>query len=328
LFSGKIIFIAPVDWGLGHSTRCVPIIKELSQSNRVIIGVTGQNKFFFEKIFPDLEKFSLASYNITYSAYLPAWLKILVQAPRILYTIRKEKGLAKLIAGKLKADIIISDNRFGLRSQQTKNVFITHQVNIKMNLIGDLATFLNRAFISKFDELWIPDYEEKEKRLSGSLSETFGMTIPVKFIGPKSMLTRTQSNENFKYDYLVILSGPEPQRTVLEKIIVKKLSGIREKVFIVRGVMEVNEVNQTYNNILDFAFHDQLSELVVNSRTVICRSGYSTLMDMHFCGKKNLVLVPTPGQPEQEYLAGYWSKKFGAKISWNNLEDWEPDQSD
>ncbi|MBL7931118.1 MAG: glycosyltransferase [Bacteroidia bacterium] len=277
--------------------------------------MTKKNDFFFREYFPDLEQKQVSSYNISYSKKLPLWIKIFLQWPSINTTIKKErKELNKIIVEK-GIDIVISDNRFGLHSKKIKSVFVTHQLNLKTPVFKGFSNWLNRKYIHRFDEVWVPDYEEKVKRLSGELSDSSKINIPVKYIGPKTALEIADAitDKKEEFDYLFLLSGPEPQRTILENIIFGFATKTKKKLAIVRGTSEPGPRNIGNAEVFDFVTGNVLKDLIVNSETVICRSGYSTLMDVHLLNKNKLVLIPTPGQTEQEYLAELWHKKFKAR---------------
>jgi len=315
LISGKTIFITPIDWGLGHATRCIPIIHELSAKNKIIIGVTKLNRKFFDLHFPAYQKVELPSYGIKYSKRIPLWLKLIIQWPKINAVIKKEKEVLKKIITDFKIDVVISDNRFGLTNNKIHSIFITHQLCIKAPLFSTLVNYKNKKYIHQFNEVWVPDHNDISLRLSGQLSDSEDIKIPVTYIGPKSALSILPFKEplNQRFDYLILLSGVEPQRTILESILMKKFAASDKKIVLVRGGQTNFSSENKKIKIIDFAFGEDLRSLLVNAGTVICRSGYSTLMDLDFLRKKNLILIPTPGQSEQEYLAEYWVKQFGAK---------------
>ncbi|MBL7909574.1 MAG: glycosyltransferase [Bacteroidia bacterium] len=315
MISNKTIFISPLDWGLGHATRCVPIIKELCANNKVIIGTTTLNRNFFDKDFPELQKINLPSYNIKYSNNLPVWVKILLQWPKINAVINEEKKILKQIIAEHKVDLVISDNRFGLYDKNVESIFITHQLNVKSPLFLGLANKKNKEFIHQFDKVWVPDHKNDNERLSGKLSDSEEIKIPVEYIGPKSALAEIEinSSELEKYDLLILLSGVEPQRTILENKLIEKFKDSSKKIILVRGSdTEFHAVNKNIS-VFNFAFDSELKKIILNADTVICRSGYSTLMDLYLLNKKRIFLIPTPGQTEQEYLAQYWCEKFGAQ---------------
>lgn len=327
VFSGKTILIAPLDWGLGHATRCVPLIRQLSESNRVIVGVTDLNRDFFRQHFPQLQHVELPSYRIRYSSTWPAWLKILQQFPTIKKVIQNEQQLLDQLVKDLQLEVVISDNRFGLYNAATRNVFITHQLNVRSPFFMNLAGKINRSYIHRFNEVWVPDHENANQRLSGWLSDRSGIHIPVKYIGPQSALQHLTDHRlpQKKTDYLLLLSGPEPQRTLLEKQLVERFRATKQHIVLVRGSKTAKSLQAGNVSVIDLASGAQLRRLILSAETILCRSGYSTLMDLHLMGKKNLILVPTPGQTEQEYLAEHWERQFGARrLLQRHVKDFTP----
>lgn len=292
----------------------MPLIRQLKQDNTVIIGTTPSTAFIFEEEFPDLKKLPIESYNISYSKWLPLSVKLLLDAPRILGVIKREKKQLANYVLEHNIDVVISDNRFGLYNSKTQNIYITHQLNIKAAWFSGIANRIHRLYIQHFNEVWVPDFEKRTEALSGDLS-TNNTAFQVKYLGPLSRLKLNYTTiENF--DYLCLLSGPEPQRTLLEEALMAKAQNSNKKICLVRGTKLARTKKLPKNiAVIDAPTAEQLSMLITNSKTIICRSGYSTLMDL-YCLKKNFnaVLVHTPGQSEQEYLANYWKEKFGVKV--------------
>lgn len=313
MFSNRIIFYSVLDWGWGHATRSTPIIKQLKLTNEIILGVTSKNKQFFELNFPELKKVDLPSYNIKYSKWLPVWLKLIFQWPFIQQVILKENMILKRIIKDENVNVVISDNRFGLYNRKTHSIIISHQLTIQSPFFKKLANKINLFYLKRFDEIWVPDYENQQQRLSGELSSY--TNLKVTFINPKSSLdVDIKTNTNEPFDYLILLSGVEPQRRILEELLLKCFERSTQKVALVRGTKSPNKINFKNIEVFDFISGPELAALILNSKNIICRSGYSTLMDMHLLGKQNLILIPTPGQTEQEYLANYWKIKFNAKV--------------
>lgn len=294
---------------MGHATRCVPIIRALlSNGNTVILGTTSLTEKVFKEEFSELERIQLPEYNISYSSVLPLWLKLGTQYPKILNAIKEEHELLDRHISKNKIDIVISDNRYGLYSKNARSIILCHQLNLKTPFFKKWSNSTHVELLKKFNEVWVPDYEEKDRKLAGELSENvFGLNC--KYIGP---LTRLQKIETeIKYDHLFLLSGPEPTQTDLLKSIIDRLKDHKGKAVIVSSSSFSSDLHE---NITHFKLPkaNELSEIIAASKTVVCRSGYSTLMDTHALGKKELILIPTAGQTEQEYLAEYWSKKFNS----------------
>jgi uncharacterized protein (TIGR00661 family) len=300
---GKRILVAPLNWGLGHATRCIPIIRGLLQQQFTpVIASDGIALALLKMEFPELETIELPSYNIRYSKK-GYWfkLKFLKDSPKILKAVKAEKMLMKSIVETHNIDGIISDNRLGIYSKQVPSVFITHQLQVLSGNTTWLSTKLHQKVISKFDECWVPD-TNGEPNLSGKLGHTNHYFIPTKYIGP---LSRFNKNEvDSKYDVMVLLSGPEPQRTMLEEKLLSELKNYNGKVLFVKGIVENEQIVTESDGmtIYNFMTSDLLEKALNESKMVLSRSGYTTIMDLAKLGKKAF-FIPTPGQFEQEYLA-------------------------
>lgn len=303
----KHILIAVLDWGLGHATRSIPIIRHVqSQGHVPILASDGRALLLLKEEFPDLISLELPSYKIRYHSnnmiINMAW-----QLPRITYAAIAEHFVIRKIVKEYSIDLIISDNRFGCFHPRIKSCFMTHQLNLKIDgflpqFLGNLA---NRFWIKRYDECWIPDFETSPN-ISGTLSHPAPFSN-VKYLGPLTRMERL--NIDKKYQLCIILSGPEPQRTFLEEILTEQAKKIKGKVLIVKGKTESKETTEI-NNIktISFLTSKDLNEAICASEIVVSRSGYSTLMDLSVLGSK-AILIPTPGQTEQEYLAQHFHKQ-------------------
>jgi len=307
------ILVCPLDWGIGHATRCVPIIKELlNQDVNVLIGASGRSQAFLKTEFPDLTHIGFTSYRISYSRSQKGLvLKMVLQIPSLLKSIRREHKILEDIIIQYKIDGVISDNRYGLYSNKVPSVFMTHQVFIKtpprLNFLQPILLKINKRYISKYKECWIPDLSGKPN-LSGELSHKKGLPERYYFIGPLSRFSKEEKTDGYKLKVLVILSGPEPQRSIFEERIIKELKDLEFTSAMVCGKPE-EEIKKTKTGNCDVYPHlssSKLLGLIQNSEIVITRSGYSTIMDLAVLGKK-AILIPTPGQTEQEYLGQYFS---------------------
>ena len=310
--AGKKLLLAPLDWGLGHATRCVPIIRDLLNSDcEVWLAGEGAQEKLLREEFPLLPFLPLKGYRIKYSKNGLA-AKLIFQIPSILRSIREENSWLKVQIKNNGFEAVISDNRYGLWSENVFSVFITHQLRIKSSLGKLSENFLqkwNYNLINKFDECWIPD-KEGESNLAGALSHPHKLpSIPVKFIGSQSRFNNLDI-EVEKDHLLIILSGPEPQRTIFENKIIEEIVNYPGTATIVRGLPgEKNIVPST--NTIHFYNHlmaDDLNVEMMKAEFIIGRSGYSTIMDIAELDKKS-ILVPTPGQTEQEYLAEHLMQK-------------------
>lgn len=312
----KKVIVAILDWGLGHATRMVPLIRELQESGRdVVLASSGAALSLLGKEFPTLPAEELPAYNVRYSrsaAGLP-WI-IVRQLPRLLKLVRKEQEVMSRLAEKHRASVIISDNRYGARVAGLRNIFITHQLFIRtpywLKPAEWMTRLINHRIISRFDECWVPDFSGKVN-LSGELSHQRRMPGHVRFIGPLSRFKpiETDPEETFlPIDLLIILSGPEPQRTHLEEKLLSQAGATRLNTVLVRGVERPTPAGIEDNlRLINVAGSEELFDLIRQSRLIICRSGYSSIMDLAVTGK-DAILIPTPGQTEQEYLASRFRK--------------------
>jgi uncharacterized protein (TIGR00661 family) len=303
------ILIAPLDWGLGHATRCIPVISTLlKQDCNVIVAAEGQIKTLLQKEFPGLQFVELKGYRVHYSRN-KFWMTtaLLLQLPGIIYRIYAENRWLKKIITDYNIDAVISDNRMGLHHKKIPCIYITHQLTIKTRsgFTERIAQKIHYHFINKFGNCWVPDSETKVN-LAGALSHPATLpNVPVIYLGPLSRFEKTATA--IKYDLCIILSGPEPQRTVFEKIILADTETMTEKICLVRGLPQETEVPDMTNPSVEIKNHlpaEELSTIIQQSNIIISRCGYSTVMDLVKLQKKAL-LVPTPGQTEQEYLADY-----------------------
>ena len=314
LYKSSNILISPLDWGLGHATRCIPIINHLlKQGNTVFIATEGNIKALLEKEFPQVTFLSLKGYNVKY-AKQKKWLvlKILIQIPRVVYLIYKEHQWLKKAIKIHSINGVISDNRFGLYTTQVPCAYITHQLLIKAgnNFVETIISKIHQYFINKYTECWIPDFKG-DKNIAGNLSHPLNSNKNIKYIGCLSRF-HLIPNVEIKYDVLILLSGPEPQRTILEKILLVQLNEFKGRVLFVRGLPGVHltiarEKKIILNTANEIEIKNHLNAVELNfaiqqAEIVISRSGYTTVMDLIKLNKK-AILIPTPGQTEQEYLA-------------------------
>jgi uncharacterized protein (TIGR00661 family) len=305
------VLITPLDWGLGHATRCIPIINEfLSQGCEVFIGSSGGALILLRNEFPGLKIFELAPYAPIYSASSSLVWKLAQQSLKFIRIVNREHKQTEEIVSKENIDLVISDNRYGCWSHKAKSIFITHQVNIllppEVKWLEGIINYFNHYQIKNFSSCWIPD-QKGDDNLTGRLSETSELTI--KYIGTLSRFINRNNNQKQEVDVLVVLSGPEPQRSILENSLVQKLQSIDKSVWIVRGIPGDSGKRVEGNiSIVDFLNTAELQNLVEQSNLIIARSGYTTIMDLEVLGG-SVVFVPTPGQSEQEYLADRLKKK-------------------
>ena len=307
----KKIIVAPLHWGLGHASRCVPIINSLLENNYTpIIASDGNALQFLKQEFPNLESFELPSYRISYGRNLK--LKILFQLPSIVKSVQQEKRIINDFILKNKDVVgVISDNRFGVRSSLVPSVYLTHQINVLSGATTFFSSFLHKKIIKKYDECWIPDTPNSQ--FSGKLSSV-KKQLNYKFIGVLSRLKKEVLEK--KIDILVLLSGPEPNRTLLEKKLISEFKNDPRNIVFVMGIVAGNQKKWTLGNntFYNYLLSNALQKIINSSEIVISRSGYSSIMDFAILTKK-VFFIPTENQPEQEYLAKYLQENGIAPFS-------------
>ncbi|WP_346237884.1 glycosyltransferase [Niabella insulamsoli] len=318
------ILVAPLDWGLGHTTRCVPVIEELKrQGATVILAGNKEQQALLAPLFPNCRFLPLEGYRVRYSKSGGGFfLKMLRQAPRILAAIRRENKWLRRIVDELKIDGVISDNRFGLYAPGLPCAFITHQLQLQTKggrLSAVLARRMNYRYIHRFSTCWIPDFPGLAN-LAGSLSHPDIMPgIVCRYIGALSRIELTPHVEKNERKIVFLLSGPEPQRTIFEQKIISQIGKLDYHPVIVRGVPLETEMPAVKNaTIFNHLSKSELSTLLQEAAFVVCRSGYSSVMDINQIRARS-ILVPTPGQTEQLYLGDYLMKKGFALMG--NQED-------
>ncbi len=322
--STKTVLVAPLDWGLGHTTRCIPIIKELlNRGNRVILAGNPVQQQLLTTEFPLLEFLPLAGYGIRYGhSRIGTTVNLIAQLPALYRAIREEnQWLASLLKTR-QIDLVISDNRYGLYHPALHSIIITHQLNIR----PPWGSFGSRSLndwnyrqLERFNECWVPDFLELDSALAGKLSHPRQLpALPVEYIGPLSRFTYRAST-SIPGKILVLLSGPEPARSKWERKMMDEIKQYTGSVTLVRGLPSGGTALPSYPHL---TIHNHLpayllEEEIASADWVIARSGYSTIMDLVTL-KKKAILVPTPGQSEQEYLGGYLMEK---NLFYSVLED-------
>ena len=320
--------VCPLDWGLGHATRCIPIVYEfLNLGCKVIIGTSGSQKALLEQEFPNLTFLDLKGYEVEYPKTGSMTLKMLLQLPKINNAIKEEHCWLDKVIDEHQIDLVVSDNRYGLWNKKVKSILITHQIFVKAPVGEGWIENVLKNYFDKFSEIWIPDVEG-ENNLSGDLSHKKQLPNKFKFIGILSRFSlslreqqlvptsRESSLNEEEYDIMAIISGPEPQRTIFEELVIEQLQKNKLKAIVLRGLPETNVIassvllprNDDRIKIFNHFETEEFLNHLQKSRVVISRSGYSTIMDLAALGKK-AILVPTSGQTEQEYLAKYHQEK-------------------
>jgi uncharacterized protein (TIGR00661 family) len=319
-----LVLLSPLDWGLGHTTRCIPLIHELVRLQcEVIIACSPTQQKLLEIEFQSLTYFTAPSSPPVYGRTKTSTIiRLLFQMPKILTLIKRENRWLRQFLSSNPVDAIISDNRFGLYAPGIPCIFITHQLNIKTGLgavVDSLARRLNYRYIRKFSACWVPDFEG-ENSMAGELSNTNEYTRIGGLSRFDSCLDAERMNAH-DAELAIILSGPEPQRSILEKKLIKSLKDYNRRVVLVRGLPGERELPEVPAGVQVFNHLQatELNKLICGASMVIARCGYTTVMDLLKLKKKS-ILIPTPGQAEQEYLAKHlYSSKLAYTVTQHQL---------
>jgi len=309
-----------LDWGLGHATRCIPIIRKLLEAgHKITFAGSGQSLLLLKKEFPFVETVEIQGFSPSYPNSGKMLLHLLRLLPKFISSIFNEHRQLKKILLANRFDVVISDNRYGLWNRNVKSILITHQVMIKVPAWLGFAEYLiylvSCFMISRFNECWIPDFE-CEPNLSGDLSHKYALPANARFIGPLTRFNGKElgsKNVPDKPKITVIVSGPEPQRSIFEDLVIGQLSKLNIAATILSGKPDIEKTAFTNKGltIIPHLGTPEMESLIAESDLIICRSGYSSIMDLSVLGSKAL-FVPTPGQTEQLYLAKFHQKSGAA----------------
>lgn len=310
------VLVAPLDWGLGHATRCAPVVREfLEKGCDVEIAVTKGNAAILREMFPDVRQRLAPSYNIVYPKHgynMAFWL--LKNSAHLNAVMRAEHHYAEEMVERHGYDILVSDNRFAFRSRKAKSVYMTHQCRIAfpkmLRMFEAFGAAWHASVMSRFDEVWVPDVPEFPG-YAGKLSHVDSCPRPLKFVGPLSrfsmlsdLVPASPQSAAKDLDVVAVVSGVEPARSRFESRLRSVLSQIPGKHVVILGKPASSQKTWTEGNV---TFYNHLptrefAEVISRAGWVISRGGYSTVMDMALLGAR-CIFVPTPGQYEQVVLA-------------------------
>jgi uncharacterized protein (TIGR00661 family) len=311
--SPKNIFIAPLNWGLGHATRNLPLIRKFMANNfKIIIAATGRSKDLLMKEVPDCIFVDFPDYPIKYprSRFFVTRFMLII-FPQMLLSMWKEKRMLIKLHKQYNFDLIISDNRFSLTLKDVPSYLISHQLRYKLpwpiQKMEWLPEFFNYSHFRKYDKIIIPD-SDGQKSLTGELSHNLRYLPDDKlyYAGIITDLPEENKIEKQSIDYFIIISGPEPQRTKLEKLIFQQIGDLKGRIIVALGIPEKNyKIRMGDALFFTYMSRMEISHYLRKARFIISRPGYTTVMEMIELKKRGL-FIPTPGQIEQEYLAAYF----------------------
>lgn len=323
------MIVCPLNWGMGHASRLIPVIDHYHKKGfEIILAGSGNSGTLLKTTYPDFPFYTLPSFEISYSrkGFLLGFSVIKHLPSFILSAIKEHRTLNRLIS-ELKIDVVISDNRYGLFNKKAYCIFITHQISPILPAFFRWAEFpiylFFKTIIGNYNECWIPDFKHPEINLTGHLSHRFRLPSNAKFIGILSRFC-VPENESVKrhlYDIVIVISGPPPHSEILTDLILKQSLASTKKILIISGFLSIPVLN-THSNVTIVkhlgihAFRDAL----VCAKIVVCRAGYSGIMDL-IALRRTAYIIPTPGQTEQQYLGKYLGQKSLFRlIDQNQLE--------
>ena len=295
--SNQTILISALDWGFGHTTRCVALINELlKQNNKIIFAGNQQQTLFMIKEFPQITIEQIDGYNVTLSSHQSTYLQMAKQLNKITSAIKKENKWVEQYVKQHKVDVIISDNRYGFRNSNVKSIFMGHQLNVYVPYFRQLVNKKLSKYINQFNGCWIVD--DESINLAGDLSNPKYLSIPYNYIGLLNRLTKKE--EGILFDYLIIISGAYPENEHFLKKVEDYFSQKTTSLVIISTVKSnqpIKNAKYIYNPTTN-----ELNTLINQSKIIVSKLGYTTLMEMVGL-EKDCFLIPTKGQFEQEYLA-------------------------
>lgn len=310
------IVVSPLNWGLGHATRDIPIIKELLRHGHdVTIAGSGRSAALLQKEFPQTRHLELPDYPSPYTASRRFLSNVTRMLPRLFASFKDERLRFEALQRKHKFDMVISDNRFGVAARDAPSFFVSHQLRYATPwyLPAETATAaFNSVFHKRFAGIIVPDAPGSV--LSGRLSRNpFTPKEKIHFSGILTSVERHDVQEDI--DYLIAISGPGPQRTILEQRMREQLHSLSGKTVMLLARpdlpsgTEVVEHDAGSATIMPHASREEMSRLMCRAKFVISRSGYTTMMELAELRKRKGLFTPTPGQTEQEYLSQHYMRQ-------------------
>ena len=313
----KRVLVSPLSWGLGHATRDLPVIRDLvARGHAVTIAAEGRALALLRQEVPHCEFLELKDYPPPYTSSPHFIRQFLATSPVMLKAIWKEGRAMRRLLKQRRWDLILSDNRFNVRAKDIPSFVISHQLRFKtppaLERFEFVTELFNWEYLRPFDRVIVPDYADAARSLSGRLShevKRLARNDKIYYAGPLASVERTDVPQDV--DVFISISGPEPQRTELERVIFRQVERLPDRRIVVTlGKPEVREARRLGDRITIHGFLDRQGqqEMLNRARLVVCRSGYTTIMELAELGRKAL-FIPTPGQTEQEYLGQYHRTK-------------------
>lgn len=287
---GKKIVVSVLNWGFGHLSRTIGLMSQLQeQGNEIIFAGDKIQRSIIRQYFPDIKVLSNEGYSFNFRGKGRFAIDLFLSLPKLIRQFNKEKGRVKQIVQDENPDMFISDHRYGFRSDVIPSIFVTHQLQLPIKWYQRFMQLWHRHLINRFDKVWVMD--TKESKLAGKLSKSRGFNN-VLYIGPYSRFMSGEFQTNKYIEKVLIASGPDVYAQQLVDIFAEPgvIVVCAESIITPDGVKRLSG---------DWLKQD---DLIRSAKTIISRSGYSTIMDAYFLDAL-FEIIPTPGQREQEYLS-------------------------
>jgi UDP:flavonoid glycosyltransferase YjiC (YdhE family) len=305
----KRILLSPLNWGMGHVARCIPLIATFFKNgNTVIVAATDDQAAIFRTYFPSIELVKHEGYPFVFAGKGNFSLDLARQFKGLKKRLYDEIEQTEKLVRDLNIDLVISDHRYGFRSKQVPSIVLTHQMNLPVRWFEGWVQKMHERFLRQFDEIWIPDTADSS--LAGQLSENL-KNFNCTYIGALSRFQLNEISAVKTIDAVVIASGPSIYAEQFVREQLKKLAADTNTIIIASPEVKKNlgVIEVSIQSSEDWKSCD---EIILKARKIISRCGYTTLMDLSVL-KVPFSLTPTPGQREQEYLYQYWASKVLGK---------------
>ncbi len=310
------VLVSPLNWGLGHATRDIPVIRELlARGHEVTVAACGNALAVLRREFPALQFIEAPDYPAPYDTGNLLLPRLALAVPELIRALDAERRCIARITARDRYDLIISDNRLGMYSETVPSLFVTHQLHFHLPFLlwpAELsALYFNRLLHKKYDRVIVPDNPPGPAALAGRLSRPLLASSYGYLYYAGILATARRLNVPEDLDYLFIVSGPEPQRTIFERIVLPQLKDLGGKKVVLLGspAGKTAGAPDPDTTVISYVDTEEKIALLNRAKFVVCRSGYTTMMELAETHKNRALFVPTPGQTEQEYLSAYYERQ-------------------
>lgn len=301
----KKVLISPLNWGMGHVSRCIPLIHSLNKNgNEVLIAADEFQTEILKQYFPTNDFIYHKGYPFKFSANGNFFWDLLRSFFGLKKRLNVELSEVEKLVTKHNIDFVFSDHRYGFRSENCHSILLTHQINLPIRWFEFFAQKIHKNFMVKFDEVWVPD--SKNNELAGKLSLAIDK-LKIEYIGALSRFQLYPFVEE-KNGTTIIVSGPDIFALAFLKEQISRQDFVKNETTIICSENVRSKIDLSDWKVISSHNWKTADKTILHSKRIISRSGYSTLMDLSVL-RSEFEISPTPGQREQEYLFHRWNKK-------------------